>query len=482
VALAFFCAGTAWALSSAPGSSPDDNFHLASIWCAWGTDANNCHVQNGTHTVPADVVNAACFAFNSSTSGACSYALKRDFVPAAVNSGEYPGLFYLGMRGFVGNSVAGSVVRMRIANVCLATVLLGAAIAFMPPLLRRAVALSWLGTLVPLFMFLVPSTNPSSWVVIGVGTYWAWLLMFWTTSNRREGYLAGGFALFSAVLAGGARADGAAYIGLSTVLVAIVAVRDRRTVMSPKVLLPTVVVAAMSIIYLTAGQSHSLSGFGSTIGPGRSGPELLEHNIFYLPNLLLGVFGVNWGLGWLDTIPLPAVGALSFSAAAFLALQSAPAMWRRKAVAVALPVLALFFIPLRSLQGGGNFVGENVQPRYLLPLVTITLGLFLFAEDSPSRSWYVSPRAMTVIVVALSYANALMLWTELRRYVTGIDAPLLNLDTSREWWWHIPVTPMGIWIFGSLATLGLFAALARAGFLRQEASDPVLETTPAIAD
>ena len=38
-ALALVAVGLAWSLASPAGSSPDDDFHLASIWCATGDPA-----------------------------------------------------------------------------------------------------------------------------------------------------------------------------------------------------------------------------------------------------------------------------------------------------------------------------------------------------------------------------------------------------------------------------------------------------------
>lgn len=40
--------GGAWALASPPGSSPDDNFHLPSIWCAWSPEATGCTIDPAT--------------------------------------------------------------------------------------------------------------------------------------------------------------------------------------------------------------------------------------------------------------------------------------------------------------------------------------------------------------------------------------------------------------------------------------------------
>jgi hypothetical protein len=462
VALTFLFAGAAWAVSSTPGSSPDDDFHLPSIWCADLSDSSSCPKTDSQPSVPVNVVRAPCYAFNATVSGACSYSLSHEPVPARVNDGIYPGLFYDAMHLFVGDSVAESVVRMRLANTVLAALLLGAAAVVLPPLLRRAVLWSWLTTLVPLGIFLVASTNPSSWVVIGVGTYWAFLWNFLDEPRRKASLVSGLLAAISATLAAGARADGAAYICLSTAAVGILALR-RHEVPWRRLVLPLVVVAAMTYVYLSSGQSASLGGFGVTAGAGRTGSGLLLHNLYYLPSLIGGIFGIGWGLGWLDTVPEPLVGALAVAVCMSLTVAAVAAMWGRKALAISLLGLALVAIPLYTLQGGGNFVGENVQPRYILPLAMVLVGITLSAERSHGRTWSISSRGLGLLVVAASVANLLALHTNIRRYVTGLDVSGVNLNPGREWWWATPVSPTAVWIAGSVAGLLFFAGLVLAG-------------------
>ena len=43
-ALGYFLFGTAWAWSSAIGSSPDDDYHLASAWCPPPLDSSGCTI------------------------------------------------------------------------------------------------------------------------------------------------------------------------------------------------------------------------------------------------------------------------------------------------------------------------------------------------------------------------------------------------------------------------------------------------------
>jgi hypothetical protein len=385
-------------------------------------------------------------------------------VAARTNDGGgYPPVFYGTLRAFVGSSLATSVVWMRLFNTLLCAVILGAAIHLATPLLRRSVSLAWLGSLVPLAMFVVPSTNPSSWVVTGIGTYWAFLLLWLRGEPGKRHLWAGALASISALIAAGARADGAAFLSVSTV--AVLLLTGRQGIPRRRLVLPAIVVAVSVTVFLLAGQSSAIAGLGGAVGlPERGGPDLLLANLNAYPSLIAGVFGQSWGLGWLDTVVPPGAAVLSAAAAFSLVVLSATSYWRSKAVAVGLVAAVLVILPLWILQGGGNLVGENVQPRYLLPLVTVLLGLSLMTRDG-DRPWTLGWPRTSLLVLAVAAANALSLQAEIRRYVTGNDVSSLRLDQGVEWWWGISIGPMAAWVMGSLAGLALFAALGWAAQL-----------------
>jgi hypothetical protein len=480
VGAALLVTGGAWAVSSPPGSSPDDNFHLASIWCAWGEDEDTCRElsggeETGLADVPAEIGEAACYAFQPTESGACTYqaAARSGFVQTRVNSGLYPDLFYDAMRTLVvSDEPATSVVLMRMANVALASALLMGALVLATPLLRKAVALAWLGTLVPLTVFFLGSTNPTSWVVLGLGTYWAFLLRYLMGEVGRPGTrVAGGFAVASGVMAAGSRADGAAFTLLVTVAILIVALPDWRALARSSMAVPGAVVVIAALVYVTAGQTNAsagLEGIPGTIRP--EGLALLLNNVVAYPTLLAGVFGHGWGLGWLDTGMPPVVAALGPAVALSLVVLSATAYWARKLLSVLLVAGVCVALPLFILQQGGNVVGESVQPRYLLPLVVVGLGLALLSRAD--RSWEFRPQHAVLLTLSVGLANCLALQSNIRRYVTGVDQTSLNLNKDVEWWWEAPVPPMAVWIVGSVAGLALAAGLCLTALGRSRASSP----------
>src|SRR5665647_789409 len=102
VVIAAAVAGLAWAISSPIGSSPDEDYHLASIGCPPPVESSGCRVQTdaqGTTTVAlnARVVAApACYAFHPDTSAACIWAIPADMTvnDGRYDRGEYPVGFY----------------------------------------------------------------------------------------------------------------------------------------------------------------------------------------------------------------------------------------------------------------------------------------------------------------------------------------------------------------------------------------------------
>ncbi|WP_338419156.1 DUF2142 domain-containing protein [Cryobacterium breve] len=123
---------------------------------------------------------------------------------------DYPPVFYVVMGLFAGTEVLLSVLLMRVFDVCL---FVGLSIAIFILLTQsRRPSLTWgfAIALVPLEMFIIPSTNPSSWAVISTGTLWISLLGFLETSGRRKFGL-GTLAVVSTVIGVGARADAVPY-------------------------------------------------------------------------------------------------------------------------------------------------------------------------------------------------------------------------------------------------------------------------------
>lgn len=459
-----------WAVASPVGSSPDENFHLTSIWCANAARTDLCKpaADPSERFVPAATVFASsCFAGNAELTASCQDPIiARGPEPTVkTDSGSfestYPPVFYGTMNLLAGADIVLSVVLMRLLNVLLFVGISTALWLLLPSPRRSSLAWGWLISTVPLGLFLIASDNPSSWAIIGVGSAWLALLGYFESIGKRKVLLGAVYAL-AVVMASGSRADSAIYVGFATALVVLLtAARSRRYLLSA--LLPIVMCIVAVVFYLSSGQSAIASGDG--LGPHNesNGPldafGLLAYNLLNVQSLWAGVFG-SWPLGWLDT-EMPAI--VSFGAfAVFIAVGFAGLAIgsRRKAIALVTTVLVLWVLPTYVLISGGNHVGQNVQPRYLLPLIVMLAGLLVLAARG--RGFRLGRWQGITVALALCVAQAIALHVNIRRYVTGIDIQGWNLDAAPQWWWHgVALSPIGVWATGTVCFSALVVIVIR---------------------
>ncbi|WP_166866293.1 DUF2142 domain-containing protein [Salinibacterium sp. ZJ70] len=475
VPLFAFLALGAWAFASPIGAGPDDDYHLVSIWCANG-GSEQCQPgsDENTRILPTEFKHVDCYAQNGDASAACQEQLWADddfFETTRGNfSGEYPPVYYSAMRLLAGDDLQVSALVMRMVN---AAIFVGIATALwwlLPPRRRQTLLWAWLVTLVPFGMFIIASNNPSGWATMGVATAFLAMLGWYETDGRRR-WVLGAMYLVGMTMAAGSRGDAAVYAVGATVTAMIIAAPLTREA-AKRALLPAVGITLAIVFFLTASQSGvGAVGFspgggdptgqltGGDETPGHSGFALLAYNLLMLPFLWTGVWG-TWGLGWFDTslpaiVPWAAVAA--FVVVVFTGLGR---MDRRKLIAASGVFAVLVVLPVYVLTVGGNQVGEQLQPRYLFPLIVL-FALVMLTTPGPSRITFTRAQ-LVVIGGALAVAHLVALQVNIRRYVTGADAQGTNLDAGAEWWWTgVAFGPMSVWVGGSAIFIALIITVLR---------------------
>lgn len=473
----------AWSLSSAVGASPDDDFHMASIWCGAGEKPGLCEAtgEEGHRRLLPGLVEAGCYVFEPAQSAECQQRnqifTQSELIDSTRGSftSNYPPVYYAITSVFASSDIPSSVIAIRLLNSLFFMGSLVALILIAPRQLRISYFWMWALTIVPLGIFLISSTNPSSWAITGVPTAWMALYLNLTQSGKRS-FAAGALFLVEVFLVSGARGDAAIYTIIGSVLIGFLTWQRTRS-FAQKLILPFA--AALISLYFYASSLQSTvasSGMTSTDGEApRTALGVLAINLVQLPELWVGAFGF-WPLGWLDT-QMPALVWVTisgiFAAVLFLLVRGAT-----KRLAITLLGLAaiLYLLPLYVLQKGLNHVGEQVQPRYLLPLIVgfAAIACLKFAGTKPVlsnlQSW--------VILAGIVIANALALYVNTKRYVSGLNNGTgVSLDANIEWWWNFPLSPMTVWILGALG----FAVAVVAGFkwiqLQQDKSETLLTGT-----
>jgi hypothetical protein len=461
LALATLATLGSWALSSPVGSSPDDDYHLVSIWCASTSSADLCAPGSSAKSreVSSSLLTAPCYAGDANISAKCQADNGVFSHPKMVDStrgnftSKYPPVFYEVNGLLATNDVQASALSMRFLNL-LIFLGMGVALWFAAPRsLRAPTGLMWALTLVPLGLFIIPSNNPSSWALTGVAGAFISLLGFRVTTGRRKWVLAGLFGI-SAILAAGARADGAVYVGVA--VVAVFAITWQRwnwrifivpagiLLVAAGIFLSTRNPALTGAVHVGLGAAELEAGITS-----RDPLLVLGSNIFKLPDIWAGAFG-RFALGWLDTGMPPLVWALAGTACAvviFMRLHSLPVINRLVLIGIGVLLTA---IPLYYLQIRLALVGESFQARYVLPLLILFVGVSL-VKRTPEGQWLSRTQAV-VLGVMLAVAQSVALYENLTRYVRGDNTGGgWNIDEDRAWWWEMPISPMMVWLVGTVA-------------------------------
>lgn len=459
-----------WALASPVASSPDDDFHLASIWCAGDGYPDMCESAGVTNErfLARSLVDSACFAQDPKLSAGC----QSDLAVLNDNSlqissrgnfnGGYPPLYYSFMHTFATPNVESSVFVMRMVNILLFMILGSLIWVFGSNMYRNMQTFPWLISSIPLGMFILASNNPSSWGFIGIGMGALALYSLFTSNELplKNRLILLAVYFFSTFMASGARGDSALFSAVMATLITLVTFRNWKQ-LSKNLLVVVPAVSISVLFYFSSATATSVARVGTISEKSQLSPlSVLSENLLTLPDLFIGAFGV-WGLGWLDT-PMPQIVwvTVSFIFVSFVAI-AWQKMTKKQMLAQIGLLSIIVLLPLYVLQKEMATVGNFLQPRYFLPLYLL-LGILVF-EILNTQQFRTSRFFKTLVWLGLSVAQAVALYLNLDRYVHGsANSTGFNLNNSIQWWWSgLLFGPMQLFVIGALSFCALSFLLIR---------------------
>lgn len=473
--VAFALSLASWSLASPVGASPDEDFHLVSIWCA-NENSDLCKIASDPNErfVSKALVNSACFAFDPKVTANCQDFSSETNQIVLTDRGNfasnYPPVYYWVLSRFATDDIPTSVVMMRLFNVVFLVGMITVTLFALPRKYRLPLSMAFLMASIPLGSFLIASVNPSSWAIVLVPLSFISLRgALISSSGPSRAFLFTIYA-FCAILASGARADAAAFVIAAALLALWVESQSiRENLRRQWIILCGILFVSIFIFEMFSFTSQSQ--IVSTGLPGLSDPSansargsifgairLLAFNLSQLPSLWAGSFG-TWNLGWLDT-PMPAgVWFFSLFAISTLLITALTRFTRKQLLIFGAWVALLAAVPIVILQLSAARVGQQVQPRYILPLVSI---LFMLCAWELTRFDRRASIPVIIGTVVLSIANAIALGTNLLRYVYGY-ASSTSPETGSSWWWG-DWSPILVFGAGSIA-FGIVALCLAAGII-----------------
>lgn len=469
-ALGLLLALFSWAVASPVGASPDEDFHLISIWCSGDGQKGMCEAGDVSteRNVNESLAYSACFALLPKVSADCQSDLQLFQTGGLIDTprgnfeGKYPQLFYGVMHQFASSDVQTSVVTMRLFNASLLVAIICVLWLLSPKFLRPTIYFSIALTIVPLGLFLIPSINPSSWAIIGVfAAFFGTAGALQVSTSQKYGLWAS--ALFGVLLAAGARYDGLIYAVISGAVAFFLSKEftiPRRVFWSVLAAIGIIGVAAVMLGGFTTIQNLIGLAGNASASEGRGELALFGLNVASLTELWAGFSG-SMGLGWLDT-PMPPTAWMTVATLTWGTIFMRIGSLRNKQLWAAAGLLALLAaIPLVTLQVGHSIVGENVQSRYIYPLFLVFVSTLLLKLKQDQD--YFSITQTVVIAVGLFASQALCIFANMSRYISGAGgeglSPNLNQAAESGWWWPVGPEPMTVLAI-SILGFGLFLTTA----------------------
>lgn len=449
-----------WALSSPPGSGPDDEYHLSSIWCSHGYRIQYCEKSESIYEVKVPLVlhrnggprTLFCYAGDSRISARCI----RELDPTAVtklesskrfNTSEIASRFYDANGYLVSANTNASILWMRFLQIAVSLALIGFVISSSGER-KWAILLALFVGIVPVGLFIIPSTSPSSWAITGGFAAGACAMNFFKSTERRHKIVAAVGFITAILLTRNIRSDINLMMIFCISFGVVAGVLGRETKESIKIsrtkmrrYVPVILLGILVFHF----RVHSLS-------PQTITESFLNGSFRSFVNdsplLFLGFLGGSIQLGSADFAPpslvliLMGVGLAVFVGA--VVRYVSPAVKVIASVGTSLIFVLAYFYVDGAIGAGSRYL----MAIYLLVLVMLASSA---AIGFGSIKLQISKSSWVTIFIAVSLAQSLSLHQAIRRYITGTNFSGWNLNKGAEWWWTSGPSPLSVWIIGSIS-------------------------------
>ena len=438
-----------WAVGSPPGSSPDEDLHLTSAWCYSKYQGATCE------TVPLRLVEVGkCYFKDSGTIATCEKSIPKDEVsPERIYSDKS---YYHFLANFVSlDSIDKSTVQLRIANSFFSSISILVIVLLTSRLIYLPIIISWLVVNIPLGFFLLSSVNPSSWLYIFSFLFLPLTYRIFAEKNQPYLFMTKLLILgLTFLLSLNARPDPLLFASIFGITLLPVIFSSEVKKLRTRIAIYLLTLFISTYLILSIWSRSNLVNF-------RESKISSWEIVTSLPSIITGVFG-GWGLGSLETAmpPVTYVGsfvivlALLFYGLRFVNLPEAVSIFLIGLFAFIVP----FFVSLRS----NLRVGEWLQPRYILPIFYVLIGLSLIVIF---RSFH--EKSLLIIVNLIFFLSSITftfsLHTFYRRYVAGLDNFNLFFEKTNSWWWEFSLfpNPFTFFTFTVIVYLVFWIALKR---------------------
>jgi hypothetical protein len=396
----------------------------------------------------------------SKSSGECLKDIPKEYIETNKFNQyqQYPNTYYNFMANFVTDNTLFTVYFLRILNVGIASFLILLLLNVATNQIVYPFTRMLLTAIYPVGIFFVASNNPSSWMITGLITNWAFLaaIIINLKTNQSKLVVGGSIVgyLISGLLAAVSRFDSVYYLFILNVSVLILFI-DRKILgkyflrILPAFLL--VIFISITMFFQNSGGGRVLSNIisknysyipaSSTSGQ----PNSIINTLLELPSYILSIFGgqrpywtqfvgeLPWeyayGVGWLEFNFPSIVSILLLLSMVLLLANSLDSYTKKNAL-----VLSLLFISIIIYIVGWRLIKNYepyyyFQPRYLAGFIIASYGLLL----TTFKNKVIGKIQSTLIVIGATTASVMSWAAVSARYSLGPNYAWSNFTNNESW-------------------------------------------------
>ena len=449
-AFALFLTLVCHSVSSPIGAGHDVDFHIANIWCGWGEKPGLCENQGIRDGVPSAEVPFMFFMCNGRPIDSfpeCDFEAahpKTQFL--RTQSGPDQNLYYKIMRVFASENPTSGVIRIRILNSLIASLILLLILTLSTRRLKFAGLAAISFSLVPNFLLYVTSVNPRSWSILSVSTSWIFLFSYLESRDDplrlRQGRLIA--FLFVAFLAFASRIDASIMVVVTSALVYL-SCRFRPKLPGRKSTFTGLALITFTIIGLQfSPRISSLFSIGIPQGYG-----YLQYSIFqivHIPEFVSDWWGYSINQSGSGPGIVGIVGLLLFLTSLAFALQKSDI--KQRAIFSIYSFIVLGMLTKSTIALGGIVPAPGA---YSLGLAAPWLGITIAFSKTGSQ-FMSSNGNRKVAICLLSFTHAISFYSLMEFYTRRGDGIgfYQNLSLNGTWWWDSWISPNFVFLSGAV--------------------------------
>ena len=445
-----FVALACWAFAAPIGAGPDSDFHISSIWCGQGERTGLCEdvglsAPQYTAKVPFmfQMCNGRPIEF---LPGCAEVNAKPDMQFLRTATPDKVSLYYKIMSYVVSQNTQQSVLRIRVINALISSLVLFALLVVCRGKVRSAVIASWTVGLVPLGVQFFSSVNPRGWSYLAVFSSWAFLASGLEGSKRsKQSIIAYMLSAVTALLAFTTRIDGSMFVVFSCAIVVIAHILKSFSLTKKTIIVSAISLMTIAIMIRYVTQLSTVFSF--KLQSSISGTRFFLLQLVHGPEFIAQAWGYNVGQQGNGPGIIGIIGLSIFAIS--LAFSMVRANWIQ---VLGVVLIALFMISAHMR--GSIAIGELIPATgdYVMALTVFLLGFSIW-QSTTKLELHASRGGRITIISLLAFSHAIALYSYMEFYVKrGFEVGTFKtVSLDQQWWWQSDISPNFVYWIGSIA-------------------------------